>query len=164
MSSDADYAAFLDKANQDPSEGHAKTSGAGKKGELKTMDQGVEVPHGLAKVADTTVYTSDADEPFVPVALKFGGKSLPDEDEFARLIQHSSPDNADITIQDPVDWDSQGNYTEVVDAVRRASKGNDVRVYRVGRDGTRVEYWVVTVDGHGAGSTLLGLKALAIES
>lgn len=39
-------------------------------------------------------------------------------------------------------------------------KGSDVRVYRISRDGSRVEYWVVgVVDGK-----LLGVKALAIES
>jgi hypothetical protein len=39
-----------------------------------------------------------------------------------------------------------------------------VRVYRVARQGARVEYWVVTTDGKGAGARLVGAKALAIES
>lgn len=162
MASDSDYAAFLDKANQDPSGGQANATS--QKLEFKTLDHGVEVPQGLVKVAKNAVYTSDADEPFVPVALNFGGKTLPDEDQFASLIKHSRPSDANIEILDPIDWDKQGQYAEVVDAVRMASKGSDVRVYRVVRDGTRVEYWIVTVDGYGEGSRLLGLKALAVES
>jgi hypothetical protein len=58
------------------------------------------------------------------------------------------------------EWDPRGEYKDVVEAVREVGKGNDVRVYRIGRDGARFEYWVVTlVDGK-----LIGVKALAIES
>jgi hypothetical protein len=52
----------------------------------------------------------------------------------------------------------------LVDAVRAAGKGNDVRVYRITRDGTRVEYWVVTTEGKGKDARLVGAKALAVES
>lgn len=61
---------------------------------------------------------------------------------------------------DPLDWDSNGQYTNVIEAVRKASKGNDVRVYKVVRDETRVEYWVITRDE----DRIVGAKALAIES
>lgn len=58
------------------------------------------------------------------------------------------------------EWDTQGQYEDVVNATREASKGSDVRVYRIVKDGSRVEYWVVGVEsGH-----LVGVKALAIES
>jgi hypothetical protein len=80
------------------------------------------------------------------------------------LISHPSPSNAQIEIQDPAEWDSQGQYGEIIDAVRKAGKGNDVRVYRIAKDGTRVEYWVVTTEGKGAGASLVGVKALAVES
>lgn len=69
-------------------------------------------------------------------------------------------DKADISIMDPLDWDAQGQYGSVIEAVRDASKGNDVRVYKVVRDATRVEYWVITRDGE----RIVGAKALAIES
>jgi hypothetical protein len=78
MASDEDYMAFLDKANKDPNEGAAKTQGNGKV-ELKAVDAGVRVPPGLKKATSDAFYVSDADEPFVPVCLKFGGKKLPDE-------------------------------------------------------------------------------------
>jgi hypothetical protein len=80
--------------------------------------------------------------------------------EFARLINHWDPDNADVTIGDPADWDRKGQYSNLVDAVRAASKGNDVRVYTVTRDKTRVEYWVVSW----AEGKIVGVKALAVES
>lgn len=70
MSSDADYAAFLEKANQD-------TGGA--------TSQDTKVGHGTTSV-DTAVpqalqgveeyYVSDADEPFEPVALQFRGAQI----------------------------------------------------------------------------------------
>jgi len=80
--------------------------------------------------------------------------------EFAELINHSSPSSADIQILDPLSWDSHGKYIDVIEAVREASQGNDVRVYQVSRDSTRTEYWVVS---HADGK-LIGAKALSIES
>lgn len=65
-----------------------------------------------------------------------------------------------MQIMDIGEWDTQGRYKDVVDATREATKGSDVRVYRITRDSTRVEYWVVGVEG----GKLLGVKALAIES
>jgi hypothetical protein len=81
MASDEDYSAFLDKANQDPNEGTAKTQSKGKV-ELKAVDQGVKVPAGLKKAMSNAFYVSDADEPFEPVCLKFDSKKLPDEGRF----------------------------------------------------------------------------------
>ncbi len=62
---------------------------------------------------------------------------------------------------DPVDWDRRGSYKGIVQAVSEASRGNDVRVYRIARGGARAEYWVVTRDGKGH---LVGAKVLAVES
>lgn len=91
MASDEDYMAFLDKANQDPSEGYAKPpSSGGAKLEFKATDQGVQVPAALKEAAQDAFYVSDADEPFVPVALKWdeGGKGLPDEGTFDYAHSH----------------------------------------------------------------------------
>jgi len=88
MSSDADYMAFLDKANEDPSKGYdAAQSQGGAAGDaaFKTTDKGVEVPQVLSKVTQGAFYTSDADEPFVPVALRFEGGELPNEGRVAFL-------------------------------------------------------------------------------
>ncbi|KAI8173010.1 hypothetical protein K4K49_003280 [Colletotrichum sp. SAR 10_70] len=164
--SDADYAAFLDKANQDPNEGYAKPA-ATKKGEFKAQDEGAEVPKAIQDVLkEDKVYVSDADEPFVGVALSWdeGGKGLPDEVEFAQLIQHPDPENADVELQDPVDWDANGDYKDIIEAVRKAGKGNDVRVYVVPKGGVRTEYWLVTTDGKGKEAKLVGVKALSVES
>ncbi|KAK0741035.1 hypothetical protein B0T18DRAFT_432234 [Schizothecium vesticola] len=170
MASDDDYLAFLNKANQDPSEGRATTTATDTNSPFKITSAGVAVPRVLQALTrrEDLVYVSDADEPFFPVALRFGGGQgggggLPDEEEFAKLIGHEAPEKAEVEILDPVDWDAQGQYTEVVDAVREAGRGSDVRVYRVGRDGVRVEYWVVTwVEGDGG--AVVGVKALGVES
>ncbi|KAK4132968.1 hypothetical protein BT67DRAFT_463307 [Trichocladium antarcticum] len=179
--SDDDYMAFLNKANEDPSQGTtaakaqtqgADTVGGGEKDPFRATQDGVEVPAVLRRVCGggageaVVFYVSDADEPFAAVALAWdeAGRGLPDEEEFAGLIGHWDPKNAEVEILDPVDWDSNGQYKEVVDAVRAAGEGNDVRVYRVSRGGVRVEYWVVTTEGRGKGAKLVGAKALAIES
>ncbi|KAF4961901.1 hypothetical protein FSARC_9977 [Fusarium sarcochroum] len=157
MSNDDDYMAFLNKANQDTGAGAATQN----KTTFKAKDQGIEVPKAISDVCKKAVYTSDADEPFEEVSLKWQGKNgLPTETEFAKLINHSSPDSADIEILDPLTWDSRGQYTDVIEAVREASQGNDVRVYQVSRDATRTEYWVVS---HADGK-LIGAKALSVES
>lgn len=200
MASDEDYMNFLDKANQDPSAGSGVRA-KGAKAELKATDKNVEVPEPLLAATKDAFYVSDADEPFVPVALEWdeAGKGLPDEgtlcyflyypkkrrgeggrerdrdqkltecyqnftEEFATLIHHWDPKNAEIEILDPVDWDSQGQYSDIIDAARKAGEGNDVRVYKVVKDSTRVEYWVVTTQGRGKGARLVGAKALAVES
>lgn len=83
-------------------------------------------------------------------------------DGFARLVGLPMPVEEKIEIMDVSEWDRTGMYREVVEAVREACKGADVRVYRVPRGRTRVEYWVVGVVG-GEGR-LVGVKALGIES
>ncbi|KAJ9141915.1 hypothetical protein NKR23_g7637 [Pleurostoma richardsiae] len=164
MATDDDYMAFLDKANKDPSEGHAKAQGGGSGG-FKAADEGAPVPQALAAAARGKFYTSDADEPFVPVSLAWeGGEELPDEEELARLIGHWDPAKAEVEIMDPTSWDRNGQYADIIDAVAQASKGNDVRVYRVARDGTRAEYFVITRAGSGKDARLVGVKALAVES
>lgn len=74
MASDEDYASFLDKANQDPSGGKPSTQST-KKASTKSVD--TEVPKVLEQVDE--YYTSDADEPFEPVSLKWKGDKLPSE-------------------------------------------------------------------------------------
>ncbi|KAK3986219.1 hypothetical protein QBC44DRAFT_248660 [Cladorrhinum sp. PSN332] len=167
--SDEDYLAFLNKANKNISEeGVANTTAADetKPAAFKTTEEGVEVPKVLREAVKDEWYVSDADEQFQAVGLKLEGGSggdakLPDEEEFAKLIGHWDPANAEIEILDPVDWDSRGQYNKVVEGVRQAGGGGDVRVYKVGRgDGVRWEYWVVTVkDGK-----VVGAKVLAVES
>ncbi|KAL6801818.1 hypothetical protein J3E68DRAFT_394457 [Trichoderma sp. SZMC 28012] len=167
MASDEDYMAFLNKANQDADEGRAAAQssrgGAGQQRAFKTTDEGSELPKSIAEVCRDAFYVSEADEPFKGVSLKWKGEGgLPDEVEFAKLINHWDAENAQIDIMDPVDWDSQGEYGNVIDAVREATKGNDVRVYRVARDLTRAEYFVISRDDEGG--RIVGVKALGIES
>lgn len=85
-------------------------------------------------------------------------------EEIAQLVDHWDPASAEVEIQDPTDWDSNGQYKDIIDAVTKAGKGNDVRVYRIVQDKSRVEYFVVTRLGDGKNARLVGVKALAIES
>ena len=72
MSDDA-YSSFLDKANQDT--GASKASNQSKSVSTKAVN--TEVPATLQKVEQ--YYVSEADEPFEPVSLKWGGKNMPNE-------------------------------------------------------------------------------------
>ncbi|OAA43827.1 hypothetical protein NOR_04402 [Metarhizium rileyi] len=160
MASDQEYMAFLDKANQDLDDGKALTAKQSKKPAFKTMDEGSQPPKVIRDACQGAVFVTDADEPFEEVSLKWSGDGLPDETEFAKLIKHWDADKADISIMDPVDWDSEGRYAKLIEAVREATKGNDVRVYSVTRDKTRTEYWLVSREEE----RIVGVKALGVES
>lgn len=72
MSDDA-YSSFLDQANQDT--GASKASTKTKPAATKAVN--TDVPVTLQKVDQ--YYTSEADELFEPVSLKWGGKNMPSE-------------------------------------------------------------------------------------
>ncbi|OBT94812.1 hypothetical protein VE01_06304 [Pseudogymnoascus verrucosus] len=161
MADDASYLSFLEKANA-PLGGsnEAQASGSGKKG-FKTVDEGAKVPEVIRKAIEGVVYVSDADEGFEGVSLGTGGRGMVDGESFADLI--GSPDGREIEILDISQWDERGEYKSIVDAIRDATSGGDVRVYRVPRGATRVEYWVVGVE-EGEEGRLVGAKALSVES
>jgi hypothetical protein len=73
MSSDADYEAFLDKANKDS--GEAKATAQSKSKSVGTKAVNAAVPKGLEKVDE--FFTSESDEPFEPVSLKYDGDKVP---------------------------------------------------------------------------------------
>ncbi len=73
MSSDADYASFLDKANQDTGASAAPSKGISTTAKASNTD----IPQVLQEVEQ--YYVSEADEPFEPVSLKWDGNSLPSE-------------------------------------------------------------------------------------
>ncbi|OBT85534.1 hypothetical protein VE02_05393 [Pseudogymnoascus sp. 03VT05] len=159
MADDASYLSFLEKANAPLGGGEAQASG-GKKG-FKTVDEGAKVPGVIREAIEGVVYVSEADEGFVGVSLGTGGRGMVDGESFADLI--GSPDGREIEILDISQWDERGEYKSIVDAIRDATSGGDVRVYRVPRGATRVEYWVVGVE-EGEEGRLVGAKALSVES
>lgn len=82
MSSDADYAAFLDRANQDTGNVAATSQSSFAATKAVTAD----VPDSLQKI--DKYYTSDTDEPWEPVSLKWPKDSLPDEGELQGRWPH----------------------------------------------------------------------------
>lgn len=80
MSSDDAYSSFLDQANQDT--GASKSSTNSSSATTKAVD--TDVPGPLQKVE--LYYTSEADEPFEPVSLKWSGKNMPSESTIWRRI------------------------------------------------------------------------------
>ncbi|KAH9864935.1 hypothetical protein IAQ61_008880 [Plenodomus lingam] len=149
MSSDADYAAFLDKANQ--ASGSAEAQEAVKKSH-GTKSVNSMVPRGLDQIEE--YYTSDADEPFEPVALKFDGSSV-SADELKKLI------GGDQDVQEVGQKEFGSQYKTVMDAVSKAGNG-EIRIFRVELGETRAEYYVVSVDTEQG--RVVGLKALSVES
>jgi hypothetical protein len=149
MASDEDYAAFLDKVNQDVSGGASAQST--KKAGTTSVNTGV--PSSLQKFE--AYYTSDADEPFEPVSLKWEGDGIPTAEDFSDLIGGKEAQSIGEE-----DFDPRGQYKEVVDAVRKEGR-KEVGFFRVELGGTRSEVWVVSADGKGK---LVGLKAVAIQS
>lgn len=83
MATDDAYMDFLNKANRDPLEGQPKKAaatagGASEDGQLKTTEAGIETPATITRATKDAFYISEADEPFVPVALAWD-KGLPNE-------------------------------------------------------------------------------------
>ena len=72
MSDDA-YSSFLDQANQDTGASKAST----KSTSVATKAVDTDVPVALQQVDQH--YTSESDEPFEPVSLKWSGENMPSE-------------------------------------------------------------------------------------
>lgn len=75
MASDSDYMAFLNKANSQREAGsgqpHTESSALSQQIRTKSIEPGAAVPGSLKEVE--AFYTSETDEPFEPVVLKWEG-------------------------------------------------------------------------------------------
>ena len=80
MSDDASYGNFLDQANQDTGTSKVSSKTGGESATTKAVN--TDVPSSLEKIDQ--YYTSDADEPFEPVSLKWEGGNMPSKSEFAK--------------------------------------------------------------------------------
>ncbi|KAF2648551.1 hypothetical protein K491DRAFT_612572 [Lophiostoma macrostomum CBS 122681] len=152
--SDADYASFLDKANENSGGASAQQSGKS----YGTKSVNTAVPAALEDVEE--VYVSEADEPFEAVSLKFDGEGIDAGeciDELKKLLGH----DGEVESVSEKEFDPRGQYTKVVDAVKKAGDGK-VSIFSVDVSGTRKEYYVVSVDKEEG--RVVGLKALAVES
>ena len=79
MSSDEAYSSFLDQANQDTGASKAKGSTGSSSVGTKAVD--TDVPATLQSIEQ--YYTSDADEPFEPVSLRWTGPNMPSESKLS---------------------------------------------------------------------------------
>ncbi|KAL9134528.1 MAG: hypothetical protein Q9175_004294 [Cornicularia normoerica] len=154
MSDDA-YSSFLDQANQDT--GASKASTNSKSAATKAVD--TDVPVTLQKVDQ--YYTSESDEPFEPVSLKWSGKKMPSESMHAATTGVLLRPERHVSTLTTKEFDPQGEYKKVMEAVEQSGDGK-TRVYRVEFGRTRVEYYVVGFDKEGG--RVVGLKAKAVES
>ena len=142
MSDDASYESFLDKANADTSASKQSSKPATTtKSTPATASSAADVPPALHKMNAT--YTSDTDAAFEAVSLA--------EDAF------KDGEAEEMSVQE---WDPRGKYAEVVRAVEGVVEGGQVKVYRVEKGRTRVEYYVLGVKG----GRLVGVLARAVES
>ncbi|PYI08257.1 hypothetical protein BO78DRAFT_395867 [Aspergillus sclerotiicarbonarius CBS 121057] len=167
MSSDDAYMSFLNKANADLTAGQSQpATTSSSSARIETIHTDVRIPAPLTSV--DAFYISETDEPFEPVALKWDGAARgiwPDASHLSNLISPDKDLTADIETLSPSTFDPQNQYAGVLRAVR-ASAGDeqaaDVKVYRVEVGRSRVEYFVLALDGQGG--LLVGLRAKAIES
>ena len=74
MSSDEAYSSFLEQANQDTGTNKEASSTAAT---VNTKNVDTDVPQQFQKIKQ--YYTSEVDEPFEPVSLKWDGPELPSE-------------------------------------------------------------------------------------
>ncbi|KAL8904921.1 MAG: hypothetical protein Q9207_002951 [Kuettlingeria erythrocarpa] len=151
MSSDATYSSFLDQANQETGADNVSA----KSDTAATKAVNTDIPVGLQSIEQ--YYTSEADEPFEPVSLKWDGKNLPSGSEFAELIGHDST----VSTLEAAEFDPRSQYKDVLQAVQRAGDRQS-RVYRVEQGKTRIEYYVVGLDKENM--RVVGLRAKAVES
>lgn len=183
---DAAYMAFLERANAPLGPATPQTTTAMEP--LRARDAGAEVPAPIVRVLGEgggRVYSSEGDEGFEGVSLAMEG-GLPDAgmfcldsagrrwadggtEGFARLVGlvgvEEGGEQEGVEVWGVAEWDARGEYADVVEAVQEVVQGGEVRVYRVPRGGTRVEYWVVGVQkGEKGEGRLVGVKALGVES
>ncbi|RPA97122.1 hypothetical protein L873DRAFT_1691741 [Choiromyces venosus 120613-1] len=159
---DAEYAAFLEKSNKDYSKPSGGVSASTKASEEVVKTSVPKEVHPAIKALKGRTYTSDADEEFQPVSLKYEGDGLPSEEEFAKVLD--APNNSEIKAMEVSYWDMHNDYEDVRDAVVAIAGGNAslMKVYRVSGRGARAEYYILGLAKEN--KVLEGVKVLAVES
>lgn len=175
MAEDTSYSTFLARANQDPRSGHEaeaeSTSQARSKFDPSSGTSSNEaIPASLRDINAT--FVSDTDSDFEPVFFSYASDSLPSTDEFKKVLGVKGENARHIEQVSESQFDARGQYKDVIERVRNAGKeargkrGKDnsgesgAKVFRVQVDGTRVEYYVISVGER----SLVGVVAQAVES
>lgn len=174
MADDTSYSTFLARANQDPRSGHEaegeSTSQARSKFDPSSNTSSNEaIPSSLRGINVT--FVSDTDSDFEPMFFSYASDSLPSTDEFKKVLGVKGENARHIEEVSQSQFDPRGEYKDVVERVKEAGKeargkrgkgsGEDgARIFRVQVDGTRVEYYVISVGER----SLVGVVAKAVES
>lgn len=157
MASDEDYSTFLDKASSDTKSARSVSAQSHTNKKQHTTVTTSSVPGPLKDIKAT--YTSDADEPFEPVSLTRNNNRALTADEVCELIGAKGGAVSEIGIKD---FDPQGQYESVLQAVEGAVEGKSMKAFKVDMNGARCEYWVLGLAKDGG--HVVGVKALAVES
>ena len=160
MSNDASYSSFLDKANQDTGVSPLNAGPKSAQAPSAKSYSFTNMPSVLMNIEAT--YTSDTDSPFEPVSFDYDNTSLPSSQEFEKLVAKTSQASGPARTEELSfeEFDPRGEYGDVVKRVEEVADGGEVKVYRVGRGKTRVEYFIVGLGG----GRIVGVRAEAVES
>lgn len=166
MSSDSQYADFLNKYSGAPTESSTNVVDIADQSRyfkaiparlLKTPSKSDELS-ALSTEQNELFYSSETDLPFLPVLIDFAGKELPNGSVFADTLEVDPEIVEKLSVEE---WDPQGSYKEVVERVKKGTKGS-AAVYKVLGDGTRVGYFVLGISNTTTG--LEGVRVGAVES
>lgn len=149
MASDADYAAFLERANGQSAA--AQTTSPPSRAGTKSL--AAAAPLVLVHAAKDRFYTSESDEEFV--ALAFPGHTLNKRAVAAAASVHED-EVQELSVHD---FDPRREYADLVAKVGEVS-GGTARVFRVQQGRSGCEYWVVAQNEE----RVVGVKAKAVET
>lgn len=155
--SDAEYSAFLEKSSSQTQAPASVSSGQVKHADTVTTSS----CHPALSLPEDRVYTTDADESFRPFSIPFSASKF-DREAFSAAIQSATGKHVRSVEELSVkEWDARNEYGDVVSKVGEATGGiKGVKVFREEQRGSRVEYWIVGVEG----KEMRGFVVTGVES
>ena len=166
MADDAPYAAFLQRANSPPSAPPSSTQTRASFIDEPTTSKHPSLPllnNRLANLQDKT-FVTETDSDFY--ATFISSSALPSWSESikefpsAKDLENQVDDGHEGEISSVKEWDSRGEYTGIINAIKDVTKRNEVQVYTVrGRGGRFMVFILAKMD-----DGLLGVKAKGVAT
>ena len=150
MADDASYSAFLQRANNPPSPplGSVETTTSSVKNPICSKHPFLPLLNNKIANLSAKTFVTEADEDFHAVFIS--SSDLPSWSESLNKF----PDAEDLETQvvggrngeklSVKEWDSRGEYTSIVDAVKEVTKSKEVQVYSIQGRGGRFEVFILT--------------------